>query len=196
MKNTIFVVGLALSFGLGAARAEAQGGTSQTAVGADVQVKAAIAKAKSLTPPATAGKKAQIGKGKTTVNTANSPGDEDSFWVESIDIDGDGTVEETDFLYDDEDKVVYMSAEGDFKCKGGGLGTGGMLIAVNAAGNSRNRPAGSGWYVVDLDEGECKAKVAGLYGCKFDASGNATACGLATIDEKNDDVVIVEAAKM
>jgi hypothetical protein len=49
---------------------------------------------------------------------------------------------------------------------------------------------------VALDEGECHAKEAGLYGCKFDANGNATACGVATVDEKNDDVVIVEAAKM
>jgi hypothetical protein len=166
-------------------------------VGADVQLKAAIAKAKNPpTPPASASKKTAIGKGKTVVNTANSPGDDDSFWVENIDIDGDGTVEETDFLYDDEDQVVYMHADGDFKCKGGGKGEGDMLIAVNCAGNSRGRPAGSGWYVVDLDESECKAKMAGLYGCKFDASGNATACGMATLDEKNDDLVIVEAAKM
>ena len=48
---------------------------------------------------------------------------------------------------------------------------------------------------MDLDESECKAKVAGLYGCKFDADGNATACGMATLDEKNDDLVIVEATK-
>ena len=48
---------------------------------------------------------------------------------------------------------------------------------------------------MDLDESECKAKAAGLYGCKFDASGNATACGLATVDEKNDEITIVEATK-
>jgi hypothetical protein len=61
--------------------------------------------------------------------------------------------------------------------------------------NGRNTPAGSGWYVMDLDESECKAKMAGLYGCKFDTNGNATACGMATLDEKNDDLVIVEATK-
>jgi len=32
-------------------------------------------------------------------------------------------------------------------------------------------------------------------GCKFDANGNAIACGLVTLDEKNDEVVIVEATK-
>jgi hypothetical protein len=77
----------------------------------------------------------------------------------------------------------------------GGVGEGSLLIAVNCAGNSRGRPVGSGWYVVDLDESECKAQTAGLYGCKFDASGNATACGLATVDDKNDEIVIVEATK-
>ena len=188
MKALVLVVGSTLVFGLGTAYAQE--------IGVDVQPKAAIAKAKTPpTPPANASKNTSIGKGKAKVNTANAPGDDDSFWVETLDLDGDGTVEETDFIYDDEDKVVYLYADGDFKCKGGGTGTGGLLIAVNTAGNSRNRPAGSGWYAAELDEGECKAKAAGLYGCKFDADGNATACGLATIDEKNDDIVIVEATK-
>jgi hypothetical protein len=192
MKNMLFALSLTLVFGLGAAYAQ----ESQNTVGADVQLKAAIAKAKDLKPPADASKKTTTGKGKATVNTANTQGEDDSFWVESIDIDGDGTAEETDLLYDDEDKVVYLYDDGDFKCKGGGMGESSLLIAVNVAGNSRGRPAGSGWYVVELDEGECKAKMAGLYGCKFDANGNATACGLATIDEKNDELVIVEAAAM
>ncbi|MBI3797914.1 MAG: hypothetical protein HY268_13220 [Deltaproteobacteria bacterium] len=195
MRQMLLVLGLVVLLGIGEARAQEKNSPGQNMVGADVQVKAAIAKGKNpSSPPANASKKTTIGKGKTVVNTANAPGDDDSFWVESIDIDGDGTVEETDVLYDDEDKVVYLHADGDFKCKGGGTGAGDMLIAVNTAGNSRNRPAGSGWYVVDLDESECKAKIAGLYGCKFDANGNATACGMATLDEKNDEIVIAEAA--
>lgn len=195
MKNAVFVFGLVLSFGLGEVFAQTTGSPSQN-VGVDVQLKAAIAKAKNPAPAANASKKTSTGKGKATVNTANAQGDDDSFWVESIDIEGDGTVEESDILYDDEDKVLLFYDDGDFKCQGGGMGEGSLLISVNLAGNSRGRPAGSGWYVVELDESECKAKAAGLYGCKFDASGNATACGLATIDEKNDEVVIVEAARM
>src|SRR5262245_267894 len=195
MKQVGIVISLVLLVGIGEAYAQEKSGSGQNMTGADVQVKAAIAKAKNPpSPPANASKKTTVGKGKTAVNTANAQGDDDSFWVETIDIDGDGTAEETEVLYDDEDKVVYMHAEGDFKCKGGGTGEGDMLIAVNTAGNSRNRPAGSGWYVVDLDESECKAKMAGLYGCKFDADGNPTACGMATLDEKNDDLVIVEAS--
>ncbi len=192
MKNVVFVFSLALAFSLGEVRAQAQGGASQNTMGVDVQIKAVIAKAKNPSPPATASKKTTTGKGKATVNTANTQGEDDSFWVESIDIDGDGTVEETDILYDDEDKVFVLYDDGDFKCKGGGVGEGSLLIAVNAAGNGRGRPVGSGWYVVELDESECKAKAAGLYGCKFDANGNATACGLATIDEKNDEIMIAE----
>lgn len=42
--------------------------------------------------------------------------------------------------------------DSDFKCTGGGMGNGDMLIAVNGQGNSRGRPAGSGWYLVTLDE--------------------------------------------
>jgi hypothetical protein len=128
---------LTLVFGLGVAYAQ-EGG-------ADVQVKAAIAKAKNPTPPATASKKTTAGKGKTTVNTANTEGEDDSFWVESIDIDSDGTVEETDILYDDEDKVLFLYDDGDFKCQGGGIGEGELLIAVNTAGNPRGKPAYSRW---------------------------------------------------
>jgi hypothetical protein len=163
--------------------------------GAEVQVKAAIAKAQDLKPPATATKNTTVGKGNVAVNTANTEGEDDSVWVESIDIDGDGTVEETDLLYDDEDKVLYLYDDGDFKCKGGGTGEGSLLIAVNTAGNGRKRPAGSGWYVMELDESECKAQAAGMYGCKFNAKGKATACGSVTVDEKNDEITIVEATK-
>src|SRR6266487_808843 len=48
-------------------------------------------------------------------------------------------------------------------------------------GNARHRPAGSGFYVVSLDATECKAEVAEAYGCKFDAKGNPTACGVAEV---------------
>ena len=193
MRKTVLALVVVFSFGLSQGLAQEQG--DQSAVGADVQVKAAIAKAKSLSaPPANANKKATIGKGKASVNTANAAGDDDSFWVEEIDLDGDGTAEEADMLYDDEDKVLYLYNDGDFKCKGGGEGEGSLLVLVNVAGNSHKKPAGSGWYAVELDESECKAKAAGLFGCKFDANGNATACGLVTVDEKNDDIEIVEAA--
>ena len=130
------------------------------------------------------------GGGRTQVNTANGPDDVDPLWVVAIDIDGDGTRETTALLYDDEDKVLYLFANDSFPCKGGGSSAGEMLIAVNAKNNPRHRPAGSGWYVVALDAGECGAKVEGLYGCHFDAKGNDTDCGSATLDEKNDELIV------
>jgi hypothetical protein len=186
----IMIAGGALVAIAGSSLAE-QAAAPGAASPVDVNVPAGVAaKANAPTPSAKATKKASIGKGKAAVSTANAAGDDDSFWVEEIDIDGDGTAEATDVIWDDEDKVLFLYAEGEFPCAGGGTGTGDMLIAINGQGNPRGRPAGSGWYLVMLDEGECKAKAAGAYGCKFDAKGIETACGVATLDEKNDELVI------
>ena len=171
---------------------------AQQAASSPVNVKVptgVLAKANSPKPPANATQKTSIGKGKAAVNTANSPGDTDSFWVEEVDIDGDGTAESASLIWDDEDKVLYLYADGDFPCTGGGTGNGDLLIAINGQGNARGRAAGSGWYLVTLDKDECKAKVAGAYGCKFDSKGNPTACGVAVVDEKNDDLIIATASE-
>ena len=92
-------------------------------------------------------------------------------------------------------RVELLYADGDFKCQVGGTGAGDMLILINGKGNPRGRPAGSGWYLVTLDEGECKVKEAGSFGCRFDAKGNATACGAAVLDEKNDELTIATATE-
>ncbi len=155
----------------------------------------AMSKANNPAPPANAEQKTSAGKGSTTIGTKNSPTDTDSFWVESIDVDGNGDVETADLLWDDEDKVLLIYYEDDFTCQDGSPGSGGILMGINGADNPRKRPAGSGFYIVSLDEGECGAKEAGLWGCKFDANGNATACGIAVLDEKNDDLVIVTASE-
>ena len=142
-------------------------------------------------PPANATKGTSIGSGKATVNTANSAGDTDSIWAEKIDIDGDGNVDDTQALWDDEDKVLYYSKTGTFTCSNGGTGSGNMLVAVFAEGNAYGRPANSGWWVAEVDKDECKAEASGLVGCKFDGSGANTACGVATINAKTDDIVVV-----
>jgi len=159
-----------------------------------VKVPASVqAKAKMPAPPATAKKAASIGKGKAMVKTANAAGDMDSFWTQEIDIDGDGDVDETDLLWDDEDKVLFLYADGTFTCADGSSGDGGMAMAVYGQGNAQKKPAGSGWYAVELDENECAAEAAGLFGCRFDAQGNPTACGMVTVDDANDDIVIAGA---
>ena len=108
-------------------------------------------------------------------------------------MDGDGDAEDTNLVWDDEDKVLFASSSGQFTCRNGGTATADLLVATYASGNSLNKPAGSGFWVADLDKGECAAQAAGLWGCKFDAQGNETACGVATVDEKTDDVVIAVA---
>jgi len=147
-------------------------------------------KANDPKPPASAKQVKEIGKGKAHVNTANTPDDTDSLWVEKIDIDGDGNVDEASVLWDDEDKVLYLYKDGTFTCANGGTGAGGMLVAVYGKGNSHGKPAGSGWWAVELDKSECAAQAAGLYGCAFDAKGASTACGMATVDDKGDALVI------
>jgi len=200
MKRVLFGFGFAIAGVLfvssgGQSLAQQAAGSTPAAGPVKVKVPAAVAaKANAPTPPAKATKKTSIGKGKATANTANAADDSDSFWVEDIDIDGDGNAETTDVVWDDEDKVLFLYADGDFQCRNAGTGTGDMLVAINGQGNSRGRPTGSGWYLVTVDEGECNAKATGAYGCKFDGKGNETACGAALVDDKNDDIIIATAS--
>jgi len=164
---------------------------AQAAAPVKVQVPASVKeKASAPAPPASAKQGKSIGKGKASANTANSPDDTDAIWVEKIDVDGDGSVDEASLLWDDEDKVLYVYKDGTFACANGGTGTGGMLIAVYGKGNAHGKPAGSGWWAVELDKSECAAQAAGLYGCAFDASGASTACGVAVVDDKGDALVV------
>jgi hypothetical protein len=170
-------------------------GTGQsTATGPSVKP-TTVAKKAGTPAPATAKPTKAAGDNKLKVSTANQPGDDDSFWVERLDVDSDGDVEDANLVWDDEDKVLFAYSVGAFGCKNGGTATAELLVATFAAGNPSKRPAGSGFWVADLNKGECGAQAAALWGCKFDANGNETACGVATLDEKNDDLVIVAASK-
>jgi len=145
--------------------------------------------AKASTPPPASGKQQTPSIGKqASAKPADSPTDTDSVWIETIDIDGDGSADSADLLWDDEDRVLFLHDEGPFTCQSGGQGSGEMLVAIYGTGNARNQPVGSGWYVVGLDAGECGAKAAGLFGCRFDAQGSTTSCGAAVI--KDDEVSI------
>jgi hypothetical protein len=174
---------------LGAAALEAQSAAPQAPV--KVQAPAAVRdKASAPKPGADAKQVKSIGKGKLFANTANTPDDTDSLWIEKIDVDGDGNVDEASLLWDDEDRVLYIYKEGTFACAKGGTGAGGMLIAVYGKGNTHGKPAGSGWWAADVDKSQCASEVAGIYGCTFDAAGASTACGLAVVDDKHDALVI------
>ena len=158
-----------------------------------VQPMPAIEKAKNPTPPGSAQQKAMIGGNKAMLHTNTHAQDLDSYWSERVDIDGDGNVDDSDWLWDDEAKVLYTYDDNNFRCGKGGTGNGQTLVAVYGKGNARGRPAGSGWYVSSLDEGECGAKMEGLYGCRFNAQGKRTSCGMAVLDDQTDDIVIASA---
>jgi hypothetical protein len=188
MFGTVLVVGV-VSVGLVLAQS--------TTTGPSVKPTAVAAKATNPAPAPAAAAKAtkSAGAGKVNVSTANSATDDDSFWVERLDVDGDGDVEDSNLVWDDEDKVLYAYSVGATMCKNGATATVALLVATNAAGNPRNRPPGSGFWLADLDKGECGAQAAALWGCKFDASGTETACGIAAYDEKNDELIIATASK-
>jgi hypothetical protein len=173
-----------------AAIAPISAGQQSTQVGLDSKQKPSAATttaAKNVQPPANAKQATSIGEGRIAVNRANPS----YVWTQEVDYDNDGTVEETDYLLDPVDKMTFLFVEDDFTCADGtGRGNGAILIAVYGEGNKQRKPAGSGWYVAELDKGECNAQAAALWGCRFDANANPTACGIVTA-QVQDDIVIV-----
>lgn len=150
------------------------------------------AKATSPAPGANAKnttQKASVGKGATSVK-ASQPS---AFWTEELDVDDDGTVENSQYLYDAKRGILYTYREDDFACPNGNPESGSILMALYTQGNSVNKPVGSGWYVVNLNTGQCAAKKSGTFGCKFDANGNATECGAATVNNATGEVDLVVA---
>jgi hypothetical protein len=150
-------------------------------------------KAESPAPGANAihkAKKTSIGKGPLTVST----GEPDSFWEEEIDVASDGkTNVVSDFLYNTQTGVIYAYREDDVTCANGQTARGGILDAVYTDGNKVGKTAGSGWYAVALDAGKCDAKETGVYGCKYNAAGNPTECGAATINNQTGEIALVPA---
>jgi len=172
-----------------------QAGGAQTASQPAPKVKVGSTlkvKAKAPAAPDTAKQKSQqssIGKGQLTASTAQPA----SFWTEETDVDDDGTAETNDFLYDAQNGILFTYREDDFACQNGGTASGGILEALYADGNKAGKPVGSGWYAVNLNATQCGAKNAGLYSCKFDADGNPTTCGAATINKQTGDIDVVVA---
>jgi len=102
-----------------------------------------------------------------------------------------GTVENSQYLYDAKRGILYTYREDDFACPNGNPESGSILMALYARGNPASKPVGSGWYLVNLNAGQCAAKKAGTFGCKFDANANATECGAATINDATGEVDVV-----
>jgi len=125
-----------------------------------------------------------IGEGELSLDTLDGEFDADALWKDSLDVDEDGAADEVTLVYDDEDGILFAYAVDTFDClSGDGTASAGILMAVHDDGNAAGAPEGSGWYIVGLDAGECAAEAAMLWGCEFDANGDETVCGAATIDK-------------
>jgi hypothetical protein len=182
--------GLAISILLAGALYACKSSESKGAAPA-VKVNPANAQAQAAKlPPATATHKSSIGKGKAAMKTSNVPMDDDSYWVAEFDIDGDGTLETTEMLWDDEDRFLLLYSETDVTFADGSTAVVAMLAGVHGEDNVRRRPAGSGFFAVFLDASEGGAEVAGLYGCRFDAKGNVGEWAEAVVDSAGDAIVL------
>ncbi len=184
MKNGITMCGL---FAMALLVSVAFGQTQSSSAGVQVNP-AQVQKKATMPPPSGATKASSVGQ---NVKMA-TPADSDS-WAEQLDADGNGTAEQTNLVWDGKDKVLFSDSTGTFTCKNGATGTGELFIAVNGAGNKWGRPAGSGFWLASMDKGQCGVQTNALWGCKFDATGNPTACGVATLDQNNNDLTIVTA---
>jgi len=188
MKHTILITGLTVALGL-SMNAAAQSSAAQQGAPTVKTGSALRAKAASPAPSVTAKNKSQkttIGKGKAAAK-ASVPS---SYWTEEVDAHDDGSVETTEFLYDAQRGIVYAYGEDDFTCANGKPEKAGILEAVYAADNKAGRPVGSGYYVIGLNAGQCAAKKADAYGCKFDANGDPTECGAVAVNDATGEVIV------
>lgn len=177
----VFVLTTAIGF--------AQTQSSSSSAGPQINPQKVQQKA-AMPPPSTATKATSIGQKVTATTPAGSQS-----WAEQLDVDGNGTAEQTNLVWDGQDKVLYSNSSGTFACKNGASGSGELLVAVNGQGNKWGRPVGSGFWLASMDKGACGVQADALWGCKFDPSGNATACGVATLDQANDDLIIATVQK-
>jgi hypothetical protein len=137
-----------------------------------------------------------IGEGGHELDTMDGENDVDSMWKESIPVEREGGADEVTLIYDDEDGILFAYAVDIFDClSGDGTADAAILMGIHDDGNPAGMPEGSGWYIVELDAGECAAEAKMLWGCEFDADGNETACGVATVDKAAGTVTFAKAAK-
>lgn len=132
--------------------------------------------------------------GPISANTAQEGDAGDRSWVAEVDVDGDGTMAQATFVWDDEDKILYIAVEDDEVCADGGVAMANTITALYADGNVDGAPVGSGWTATYLDATECGAAEPVLWGERFDANGNVTVAGEAMISPSTGDLMIEEVA--
>ena len=133
------------------------------------------------------GQKTQIGTGAASVK-ASGPS---AYWTDLVDINGDGVEEDNQFLFDKQRGILYTYRHDHYQCANGTAQSGNVLMGIYTQGNTAGKPAGSGWFVVAVNAGQCGEKKAGLFGCRFDAQGKPTMCGTAKVKEESGEVEVM-----
>ncbi|MGA7840171.1 MAG: hypothetical protein WCA34_04595 [Candidatus Acidiferrales bacterium] len=147
------------------------------------------AKAANPVPSAAAknqGQRTSIGVGPASV-LASGPS---AYWTDMVDLDGDGVEEDTQFLFDKQRGILYTYKLDNYQCANGISQNGNVLMGIYTQGNTAGSPSGSGWFVVSVKAGQCGEKKAGLFGCRFDASGKPTTCGTAKVKEDSGELEV------
>ena len=128
--------------------------------------------------------KTTLGSGAVSVS-ASEPS---AYWTDLVDIDADGQEEDNQFLFDKKRGILYTYREDNYQCADGTSQNGDVLMGIYTKANPAGKPVGSGWFVVAVKAGQCGEKKAGLFGCRFDASGKPTTCGTAKVKEESGEV--------
>jgi hypothetical protein len=147
------------------------------------------AKAANPAPSATAKNQSQktgIGVGPASV-LASGPS---AYWTDMVDLNGNGVEQDTQFLFDKQRGILYTYKRDNYQCANGTSQNGDVLMGIYTQGNNAGRPSGSGWFVVSVKAGQCGEKKAGLFGCRFDASGKMTPCGTAKVKEESGELEV------
>ena len=150
---------------------------------------AVAAKAMNPAPSAAAknqGQKTTIGSAAVSVK-ASGPS---AYWTDLVDIDADGVEEDNQFLFDKQRGMLYTYRYDNYQCADGKSENGDVLMGIYAKGNPAEKPVGSGWFVVAVKPGQCGEKKAGLFGCRFGATGKPTTCGTARVKEESGDLEV------
>ena len=187
---SFFLLLAVLLAGVTACAAQAASGPVEFQPGTDLQKRA-------LSPSPAAGatkqaKQAAIGHGKAMIDTGNP---KNLFWNEAVDLNGAGSMVTADMLWDGSSKILYAFAHITLRCTHGKSTDGDVLVGIYGKRNFLGKSPGSGWWVVEMAQGQCQAPTAGLYGCKFDSQGTALACGHAELDPRVNDMAIVESTR-
>lgn len=191
MKSILICAGIAVAAGM-AAQASGQGmplppGPMPVPT-VNVGPQAAAKAANPVPSPAAKnqGQKTMIGVGPASVR-ASGPS---AYWTDMVDIDGDGVEEDTQFLFDKQRGILYTYKQDNYQCASGVSQSGDVLMGIYTQGNNAGQPSGAGWFVVSVQAGQCGEKKAGLYGCRFNASGKPTTCGKAKVKEESGELEV------